>query len=57
MKIVNCISLDNQPCLARPTLVELNFDKLRCHPFINNLDKCPGSFNILNTLWNPRISA
>ena len=57
MKIVNCISLDNQPCLARPTLVESNFDKLRCHPFINNLDKCPGSFNILNTLWNPRISA
>ena len=37
-----CISLDNQPCMTRPTLINLNPDKhnqgLRYYPFMVNLD-------------------
>ena len=39
-----CISLNNQLCMARPTLIDLNPDKynqgLRCYPFMVNLDMC-----------------
>ena len=39
-----CISLNNQLCMARPTLIDLNPDEynqgLRCYPFMVNLDMC-----------------
>ena len=38
------ISLNNQLCMARPTLIDLNPDEynqgLRCYPFMVNLDMC-----------------
>ena len=47
-----CISLNNQPCMARPTLINLNPDKyyqvLHYYPFIVNLDKCNGGCNTLD---------
>ena len=46
-----CTSLNNQPCMARPTLIDLNLDKynqeLRYYPFIVSLDRCNGSCNTL----------
>ena len=43
------ISFNNQPCMTRPILIDLNPDKynqgLRYYPFMVNLDRCRGSCN------------
>ena len=53
---VNCISLNNQQCMAQPTLINLNpnehIEGLRYYPFVINLDKGIGSCNTLNDLSN-----
>ena len=45
-----CTSLNNKPCLARPTLVDLNLNELDYYPFIVSLDRRKGSFNTLDDL-------
>ena len=49
-----CISLNNQLCMARPTLIDLNPDEynqgLRCYPFMVNLDMCNWSCNTLDNM-------
>ena len=39
-----CISLDNELCLVRPTLIDLNSNvhnqRLRHYPFMVSLDRC-----------------
>ena len=46
-----CISLSNQPCMTRPTLIDLNLDeydqRLHYYPFMFNIDRCNGSCNTL----------
>ena len=39
--IINCISINDQHCIARPTLIDLNLDKLHYSPFIISMNKCP----------------
>ena len=47
-----CISLNNQQCIARTTLIDLNPDEYSqglCHyPFMVNLDKSNGNCNALD---------
>ena len=47
-----CISLNNQPCITRSTLVDLNSYEynqgLGYYTFMVNLDRCNGSCNILD---------
>ena len=47
-----CISLSNQPCTTRPTLIDLNHDeynqRLRYYPFMVSLDRWNGSCNTFN---------
>ena len=45
-----CISLYNEPCLARATLIDLNSNDLHHYPFKVSLDKCHGSCNALEDL-------
>ena len=44
-----CISLNNQPCMTRPTLIDLNSHEdnhvLCDYPFMVNLDGCNGNCN------------
>ena len=44
-----CISLNNQPCMTRSTLIDLNPDEynqgLGYYTFTVKLDRCNGSFN------------
>ena len=51
-----CISLSNQKCEIRPTLVNLNTkeysQELHYNPFTVKLDRCVGSCNTLNDLSN-----
>ena len=45
-----CESLNNEPCMIRPTLVDLNLVWLNYYPFMVRLDKCSGSFNSVDDL-------
>ena len=51
-----CISLSNQQCEIKPTLVNLNTkeysQELHYNPFTVKLDRCIGSCNTLNDLSN-----
>ena len=44
-----CISLNNQPCITKTTLINLNPDEddqgLQYYPFMDNLDRCNRSCN------------
>ena len=37
--------MNNQPCMVRPTLIDLNSDELYYYPFIVSMDKYDGSCN------------
>ena len=45
---IKCISLNNEPCLARLTLMDLNTYELHYHPFMLNSDRCNGNCNTLD---------
>ena len=51
---ITCISLNNQPCMTRPTVIDLNLDEynqgLRYYQFMVNLDRCNGNGN---TFYDP----
>ena len=41
-----CVSLNDEPCMVRPTLI--NFSPIELNPFKIILDKCNGSCNALS---------
>ena len=43
-----CVSLNNEPCIARPALINLNPREFNYYPFIISLGKCNGSFNVVD---------
>ena len=45
-----CVSLDNELCMIRPTLIGLNPIELNYHPFMISIDKCNGSCNFFDDL-------
>ena len=44
-----CLSLNDESCMVRPTLIDSNPPEFKCYPFMISLDKCNGSCNILFT--------
>ena len=40
-----CLLLNDEPCMVRPTLINMNPNELEYYPFIN---KCTGSCNVLS---------
>ena len=38
-----CMSLNNEPCMIRPTLIDLNPVELNYYSFMISLDECNGS--------------
>ena len=40
-----CVSLNNESCMIRPFLIDLNPVELKYYPFMISLDKCSGSCN------------
>ena len=42
------MSLNDEPCMVSPTLIDLNTIELRYYPFMISLDKCSGSCNVLS---------
>ena len=43
-----CLSLNGEPCMARPILISLNLAELEYYQFMINLDKCNGSCKALS---------
>ena len=43
-----CLSLNDEPCMVRSTLLDLNPVELKYYPFLISLDKCSGSCNVLS---------
>ena len=44
------VSLDNESCITRPFLIDVNSVEFKCYPFMINLDKCSGSSNAVDNL-------
>ena len=40
-----CVSLNNEPCMIRPTLIDLNPAEVNYYSFMVSIDKCRGSCN------------
>ena len=47
-KPIKCVSTKNQPCQARPTLVNINSDETLFYPFTVTVNKCGGSSNTID---------
>ena len=45
---IKCVSLNNEPCMVRHTLINLNPIELKYYQFMISLDKCNGSCNVLS---------
>ena len=43
------LSLNNEPCMVRPTLTDLDLVELKYYPFMISLDKYTGSCNVLSS--------
>ena len=43
--------LYNKPCMTQGILNDLNLNEINYYPFMINLDKCDGSWNIADTLY------
>ena len=43
-----CVSLNDEPCIFRPTLIDLNPVEVKYYLFMISLDKCNGSCNFLS---------
>ena len=42
-----CVSLNNEPYMIRPSLIDLNPFRLKYYPFMISLDNCNGSYKVL----------
>ena len=43
-----CLFLNDEPCMVRPTLIDLNPVELRYYPFMISLNKCTGGCSVLS---------
>ena len=42
---IKCVSMNNEQCMVRPTLIDLNLDELHYYLFIISMNRCDGSCN------------
>ena len=46
--LIKCLFLNDEPCMVRPTLIDMNSVELKYYPFMINLNKCTGSCTVLS---------
>ena len=50
-----CLFWNDESCMVRPTLIDLNSVELKYYRFMISLDKCTGSCNVLSSkIWVPK---
>ena len=47
--VTKFLYLNNEPCMVRPTLIDLNPFELKYYPFMGSLLKCSGNCNVLSS--------
>ena len=45
--VTKCMPLNDEQCMVRPTLIDVNPVELKYYPFMIGLNKCNGSCNVL----------
>ena len=45
---IKCLFLNDEPCMVRPTLIDMNLVELKYYPFMISLNKCTGSCNVFS---------
>ena len=45
---IKCLSLNDESCMVRPSLIDLNLVELKYYPLMISFDKCNGSCNTLS---------
>ena len=48
MDQTKCLFLNDESCMVRPSLIDMNPVELKYYPFIIGLNKCTGSCNLLS---------
>ena len=46
--VIKYLFLNDEPCMVRPTLIDLNPLELEYHPLMITLNKCIGKCNVLS---------
>ena len=46
--LTKCVFLNNEPCMVRPTIIDINPVEIKYYPFMISLSRCTGSFNALS---------
>ena len=46
--VTKCLVLNDEPCLVRPFIIDMNPVKLKYYPCMISLKKCTGSCNVLS---------
>ena len=54
---IKCLSLNDEPCMVRLSLVYSNLLEHRYFPFMISLDRCSGSGNVLSPKEKQQINA
>ena len=53
-----CVSLNDEPCIARPNLIVLNPVEHKYNSFMISLDRCTGSCNVFSpNICVPNVKA
>ena len=47
-ELTKCLFLNGEPCMVRPTIIDMNPVELKYYPFMISLNKCIGSCNALS---------
>ena len=47
-ELTKCLFLNGEPCMVRPTIIDMNPVELKYYPFMISLNKCSGSCNVIS---------
>ena len=47
-KVLECVSVVNQECMARPKIIDVNKNELLFYPLSNKVNKCSNNCNNIN---------
>ena len=50
---LECVSMNNQECKARPKIIAVNSNEPVFYPYSIKVNKCSGSCNNINNINNP----
>ena len=46
--LTKCLFLNDETCMVRPTVIDMNPNSFKYYPFMISLNKCTGSCNVLS---------